>query len=169
MLTSALTRAGLGNQYRVMFSDLPGLRNIAQGLAWYLTDRMPLPINFDKSLLVKCLRRGHDQYKEALAGSPRERADAMAALIAGMFWDVAMLAEIEVQSGIHFWDPLEGQPLGEFAQRHGKPAFRLVEPEGDLFAPPSTLRMVIASRVISHQDMALVGCSLDAVAEHIAA
>lgn len=171
MLTRALTEAKVPNPYRVLFARYPTMRSIALRLAWYLTDELPVPINFQRSLLAFCLKRGNDyiqEHERMLPDAPPDQA--LFALAAGMFRPIAMLAELEVSCGERIWDPFADGPLGDFQARYGKPSYRLVEPsDAYLEIAPATMRLHVAEQVMTASDIEQVGGTLDAIGRYEAA
>lgn len=167
LLNRALSKAGLGHHLRVAFAQFPQARVIAERLAWYLTDRVPLPVNFSRTLLPHCLTYAYLQLERA----QRQTLDPVSievrnAFVSGLYWHTPMMVEIETVSAKGaLWDPFAGQPLGDWMVRHGEPGFRLIAPSDEHVAVgPRTMRAAVANATMTPEDMATLGMSLEALA-----
>jgi len=168
LLNRALSRSAIGHEVRVALAQFPIVKPIIERLAWYVTDQMPVPVNFARSLLALCLVYAQRQLTKAQAASLSPVSNAVRnAWVSGLYWHVPMMVEVDVAAGDEHWDPFAGEPLGLWLKSHGQPSFRLVTPaDGYAFVSPRVMRMAVAAATMKPDELAELGLSLEAIAAY---
>jgi hypothetical protein len=126
LLERAVLAVGARPVARLAFLRWPLARTLLERAAWYVSDRIRigdhrLP-HTAVPLLHVLVRDAFDAYMRTSVDHPD---GGQAALLAGFFKSLPYLVEVEVEGRDgRIWDPLAGQPLGEFLRLHGPASVR---------------------------------------------
>lgn len=126
LLERAVLAVGARPVARQAFLRWPLARTLLERAAWYVSDRVRIGDHrlpgTGAPLLHVLVRDGFDAYMRACVDTPDRGLEA---LLAGFFKSLPCLVEVEVAGGDgRLWDPLSGQPLGDFLALHGPATFR---------------------------------------------
>lgn len=121
LLERAVLAVGARPVARQAFLRWPLARALLERAAWYISDRVRIGDHrmpqATAPLLHLMVRDAFDAYMRAVARDPDS---GLSALLAGFFKAMPCLVEVEVRAGDgRIWDPLAGQPLGDFLGLHG--------------------------------------------------
>lgn len=138
----------------------PLAKTVLSAIAWFLTDRIVHPSGY--SLLSLCVVKAFRRYEQRLEqlGS-NEDIRVLVAFLTGAFEALPALVEVQVRDGIHDWDPLQGQPLGEWLEVHPNAQFDLVEPQGEAAdRNPEALRLLWLGQLLPADDLGAISSHL---------
>ncbi|HOV56360.1 MAG TPA: hypothetical protein PLN91_00615 [Rhodanobacteraceae bacterium] len=162
MLQRALRETSLGPRARDIFVAHPRAKEIFERLAWYLTDMPPHPAG--RPLLHVAVANAFLTLQRAEQSSNVTREDRLIALYAGLFRVLPSLNEVYVEGKGNSWDPLQGEPLGDWLLANRTATVRLGAPADALAEKtPHAFRAAVATHIFDAADLADVGGRLDLV------
>ncbi len=126
LLERAVLAVGARPVARQAFLRWPLARALLERAAWYVSDRVRIGDHRRPQdaapLLHLLVRDAFDGYMRAASSDPDR---GLSALLAGFFKALPCLVEVEVRGADgRLWDPLAGQPLGEFLGLHAPVTMR---------------------------------------------
>lgn len=160
MLRGSLKRLGVLTRMSAMYFQWPMTRPYLERLAWFITDDVPHPSG--ERLLDVLLNNGlswmairQDQLTDA-GGH-----DVLLAFVAGTLQALPAVGEAVVSGKAlkdgSVWDPLEGEPLGVWRERHAPISISLADPHGDFVDRRTTeVRTMLANHLLTSADLAVL-------------
>lgn len=147
----------------------PLAKTVLSAVAWFLTDKIVHPSGY--SLLSLCVVKAFRRYEQRRAQlGTADDIRVLVAFLTGAFEALPAVIEVQVRDGIHDWDPLQGQPLGEWLEVHPNATFELVEPTGEAAdRNPEALRLLWLGQLLPADDLGAISSHLSSICSgHIA-
>lgn len=145
----------------------PLAKTVMTEIAWFLTDRVLHPSGY--TLLSLCVTKAFRRFERRRAelGTPADPR-CLVAFIRGAMEALPAVIEVRIQDGGHEWNPLSGQPLGEFLEIHPHATVELVDPEGEAAdRHPAYLRGLWLSQMLSSDDNAALAEYLVEICDNV--
>ena len=156
-LQNALLASSTAPSARAFFGRHPQAREVAERMAWYITDRVPH--RSGHMLLDAMIRSAFKAIAEQRQGSKGASrgvyADQLVAFYGGLCRLLPALMEVDV-AGVRGrrWDPLVGMPLGQWLQTESPATFTLGELDDNIGSMrPDVYRSAIATYIFTSRDL----------------
>jgi hypothetical protein len=171
ILRTALVQARLQAMLRRMCVAWPSIHGIAESLAEYLTELIPDPDQEGRTLLGRCLTKGMRVGEDAMVkyGATQDPRVYEAVLV-GIVSDVHLLGEwiVRDEPGCE-WDLFRDGPLHHW--RVGRSGVRVARRDEPRFTSGSvadrSIRMAVATRMLSTQDVDILDGRLDVLLDEV--
>lgn len=160
LLVEVLRETETFAQASAIWLTWPLAKTLAMQISWFLTNRVLHPSGY--TLLSLCIVKAFKRFEERCSdlGSAQD-IRCLVAFVRGALEALPAVIEVRVRSGIQEWDPLSGQPLGEFLEANPRAVVEQIVPDGEAAERnPEALRLFWLSQLLAPDDMA-------ALAEHV--